>query len=459
MSAAHLDKLRDLFLGEHRSLLDAAAEVIVPDAGVIADRFYDTLLALDETHAFLDNELVDRRLRPSMAGWLTELFAPRSDEDVAAFVARQRLVGNVHARVNIPMHLVNYGMRVIKREFYRRLVVAEADRERLADMLWLTNDLLDQSAELINESYLKDLVENERNAVSLRMNAVSQNLAIECERVRADLFDWLRRVLTLCYQSGGGESCSLQPLVVRSSDFGLWVVHKAELLFPNSEEIARLKEQIERLDRQLRAVLELRGGDDRGRLNVAVAELNEMVTHAAWLLSALVEHTLEMDSGRDPLTRLFSRRYLPTILQRETAFSVRQGARYAVLLCDVDHFKRINDQWGHGGGDRVLRQFAELLAAAVRASDFVFRYGGEEFLVLLSDVDPGRGMEVAEKLRRKVAEHRFVVGDNDEIPVTASIGVAVHDGHPDYHKTLERADAALYEAKREGRNRCVLGTV
>lgn len=127
-----------------------------------------------------------------------------------------------------------------------------------------------------------------------------------------------------------------------------------------------------------------------------------------------------------------------------------------MLLLDIDHFKRVNDQHGHDAGDRVLQSLASVLVNQMRASDFVFRYGGEEFLVVLGEVDVARAESIAEMLRQRVASADILLAANQSIKITVSIGVAAFDGHPDYQRLVERADKALYDAKHGGRNRCVL---
>lgn len=116
--------------------------------------------------------------------------------------------------------------------------------------------------------------------------------------------------------------------------------------------------------------------------------------------------------------------------------------QFCVLMLDIDHFKQVNDQFGHDGGDRVLQSLASVLGNQMRASDFVFRYGGEEFLVVQGEVDVGQA--------------EILLAANPSVKVTLSIGVAAFDGHPDYLRLVERADKALYSAKHDGRNRCVV---
>ncbi|MBD3305533.1 diguanylate cyclase [candidate division KSB3 bacterium] len=450
-------RLVEIYTRSERPVLEKLGEVIRETADSVAATFYAEMLAIQETKPFLDNELVNKRLHRSLAGWLKMLFAPLTEEDVKNHILHQYQIGGVHDRINVPMSLVNHGLRVLKRECSRQVLSSDQiEAKDMPEALMLLNELLDYSAALINESYLKGLVENERNAQSLRMHVSTHSLAIECERLRSVLLDWLRNVLTLLYE---GRAEDLQKLPsIYLSNFGLWVTYKAELLFSDSPEvIAGLKEQIQKIDASLRRAVECCLPKQPKPFTEAVTALNDHVTHTVWLLSSFVDRALEAEDGRDPLTRLFNRRYLPTIMQRTIQISLKHQIPFAILMLDIDHFKRVNDTYGHESGDSILEQFSQILTSNVRANDFVFRHGGEEFLVLLSGVEVNVARHIAEQLRLKIAQQPFKLGGrSQQIQITASIGVASHDGHPDYERLISRADHALYEAKSSGRNRVVI---
>ena len=150
-------------------------------------------------------------------------------------------------------------------------------------------------------------------------------------------------------------------------------------------------------------------------------------------------------SLRDPLTGLANRRFLDIQLEKVFELARRHGQNQSVIMLDIDHFKVYNDTYGHQGGDQLLMKLAEILTAQMRKSDYVFRYGGEEFLVLLPDTELPMACDAAERLRAAVER---------EAGVTISLGVAVyHDGMPDKETLVKEADAALYRAKEGGRNR------
>jgi diguanylate cyclase (GGDEF)-like protein len=150
----------------------------------------------------------------------------------------------------------------------------------------------------------------------------------------------------------------------------------------------------------------------------------------------------------DALTGLPNRRAMEEHLAQRAAHAVRHGQDLVALMVDLDHFKHINTQWGHDGGDIALRRAADCLRGTLRAGDVAARWGGEEFLVLLPDTDQAGGIVLAERLRFAVSQGN---GETPNIPMTASIGLAVFNDDP--AELLRSADAALYEAKSAGRNR------
>jgi diguanylate cyclase (GGDEF)-like protein len=162
----------------------------------------------------------------------------------------------------------------------------------------------------------------------------------------------------------------------------------------------------------------------------------------------------------DPLTGVCNRRRLVEELPLEIERARRTAKPLAVVICDIDHFKRINDGHGHPAGDEVLRAFARLLAGSVRETDWVARYGGEEFVVVLPNADAEGAAGVAGKLRAAV-EALAVAADGATIRLTASFGVAAcrpgRDDEVPVDALIERADQALYRAKQNGRNRVTVG--
>jgi diguanylate cyclase len=163
--------------------------------------------------------------------------------------------------------------------------------------------------------------------------------------------------------------------------------------------------------------------------------------------------------SHDALTGLYNRRFMDATLPREFARSQRDNKQIVIIMLDVDHFKKVNDQYGHPAGDEVLKALAELLKKDARKSDLICRYGGEEFVAVMPDMGADQALARAESWRKQLEEMTIACADV-EIHITLSAGIAVFPGHgsePGY--VIARADEMLYQAKREGRNRVCVDVV
>jgi diguanylate cyclase (GGDEF)-like protein len=167
--------------------------------------------------------------------------------------------------------------------------------------------------------------------------------------------------------------------------------------------------------------------------------------------AAALRQALATQATTDELTGLGNRRKLIEDGGRDVALATRHDHPLSVLLLDLDHFKRVNDTWGHGAGDDVLRAVAGALRDELRRTDLAVRWGGEEFLVLLPMVDLSRAHAVGERLRARVAKLEVPSSDGT-VSVTTSVGVASRQRGDDLMDMVGRADSALYEAKTRGRN-------
>jgi diguanylate cyclase (GGDEF)-like protein len=162
-------------------------------------------------------------------------------------------------------------------------------------------------------------------------------------------------------------------------------------------------------------------------------------------------------ASRDGLTRVFNKRYFLDRLDSEYSYARRHGSSLALLMFDLDHFKKINDTHGHIAGDRVLVDLAKRVTGVIRNEDVFARYGGEEFVILSRNTDLDTVHPLAERVRESVADHEFI-HEGERLAVTVSVGVAAlpHDEVSCADDLVSVADRALYAAKRAGRNRVVL---
>ncbi len=198
------------------------------------------------------------------------------------------------------------------------------------------------------------------------------------------------------------------------------------------------------------------------------AHATDFLAHLGIIASFCVENAVNrarlMRSGfTDALTGWHNRRYLSVRLAEELARARRDGTRLVCLMLDIDHFKRVNDSWGHAAGDAVLRELAQRIESQVRASDVAARYGGEEFVVLLPGTDVASALLLAERIRQSVSTTPIDLPNGETVTITASIGISEVQPAPeaDDLKTIgdsliARADVALYAAKAAGRDRVMV---
>ncbi len=175
-----------------------------------------------------------------------------------------------------------------------------------------------------------------------------------------------------------------------------------------------------------------------------------------WLATDRLQNSLEKIAQTDPLTQLYNRRTFEQYCDVEFSRTSRSGSTFSIIICDLDYFKRINDQYGHQTGDKVLKIFAKTLKMNLRKQDIVARYGGEEFIILLPDTNLRNGTIVAEHLRQTTEETDLLAAINSSLTFTASFGVSNYLPEDDqWAAVLSRADKALYTAKDQGRNRVI----
>jgi diguanylate cyclase (GGDEF)-like protein len=170
------------------------------------------------------------------------------------------------------------------------------------------------------------------------------------------------------------------------------------------------------------------------------------------LRNALLYHAAIESAYIDPLTQVRNRSALVLSLQREYELSRRHGHDLSVVMLDLDHFKRVNDTFGHDQGDAVLKAAAACISDVIRASDMVFRYGGEEFVILLSNTDGCGAAQIAERLRKTLEQLPCATGEPIPVRITASLGLATLRNDETMDQLVKRADGAMYCAKQNGRN-------
>jgi len=164
------------------------------------------------------------------------------------------------------------------------------------------------------------------------------------------------------------------------------------------------------------------------------------------------KETLKEQATHDALTGILNRRAIMDRLDKDLAHAVRLGKPLGLGMVDLDHFKKVNDTYGHQSGDIVLKEFVKRAQSMIRKYDTIGRYGGEEFLVITPDVDIETSKTIFERIRNSIAEQKVQL-EKQKIPVTASLGVAISEKNSTADVLMKAADTALYKAKETGRNR------
>lgn len=262
-----------------------------------------------------------------------------------------------------------------------------------------------------------------------------------------------------------------EPFVVPENKSVMWDAVKSQKqmrIEKYSESVYFVPGQIERYENERAVCIPLLAGNsvvgvlnlnaisDDGMSDEVLAGIQRVADHLALAINnILLYERNEQLVVTDELTRLFNRRYLYQELSKEILRTKRYDEKLSVLMIDLDHFKKVNDTYGHGVGDIVLKTAAEQLSYTLRQTDSACRFGGEEFVVILPGTNGQDTIKFAERLRLGLAAQTIEYETGKTLNVTASIGVTEYKKGDNMDTLLARADSALYEAKEQGRNRCV----
>jgi diguanylate cyclase (GGDEF)-like protein len=209
-------------------------------------------------------------------------------------------------------------------------------------------------------------------------------------------------------------------------------------------ELKKVRDDLKQSNKQLQEV------------NTALQAANQLITVKNQMLKEMMEQ-LEYAAKVDALTGLFNRRYAVEKIEEEVARQQRNQKSFSFLMADIDFFKKVNDTYGHDGGDHVLKAISQMMQQTIREQDWLARWGGEEFLMLLPESDLAEAMLVAERIRQKIEEN-VIDYQKMKIAVTITLGVATYDGTEPVEQIIKKADNALYDGKASGRN-CVVAAV
>lgn len=434
-----------LYTHDNNALLRCYQPLIESITPLCALAFYEVLLTDPATKRFLTSELVETHLKKELQLWLNETLSEKNSEaESIAAINKQRSVGEIHARIDVPMHLVNSAMSIIKKVLFGSISANDsvAVTEK-TDLIILLNQLLDASLSLINESYLEGRVENERSAQEYRSRSSAHEIAIEIERVKGALYGWMTQFMADLLTN------NQRSVDIHHQEFSLWIRHKLGYVSTNDKSVSQIKQTLDKLQTELDE-LNLSGFAHKEQ---SVQKISALTNECGWLLGQIADQNIEASAREDTLTSLIERRFLAPIMQNETHMAMKTKTPYSVMMIDVDNFKSVNDIHGHQAGDSVLSTVGHILKRSLRVTDYAFRYGGEEFLILMPETPAANAVRAAEKLLDKIRNANIKLDNGRHLRVSVSIGIAQFDDHPDFEHVIKHADEKLYEAKHNGKDR------
>ncbi|AOR65947.1 diguanylate cyclase [Pectobacterium wasabiae] len=416
-------------------------------ASDFADKFYSYMLKDQEASLFLSSQQVHDRLHGSMSKWIVDILT-NTGNHLTDLINYQRKIGQIHARIGIPVDLVERGARRLKWQLYEDIAQVADDKALCFDAMRYASISMDIAIEIMNKTYSQSHDLAAKNEESYRLFSILENASMERERQNASLLNWENAFIFSV--ATGTPLSSIQDL--SDSEFGLWFNHKGKSSFSNIQGIRTIATIITETDDYIRnySNTPLLTQQDYAPLLKAV---RSKIYKINMLLGSLFDEVQKLESGKDTLTLLLNRRFLPTILRHEISLTMHSNTPLSIAMIDIDHFKSVNDTYGHTAGDNILKRIAEILYENTRNSDYVFRYGGEEFMIVLIETPKVAAHTIIERLRKKIQDHTIHLQNGESVTMTISAGIAVYSGHPDYECLIKAADDALYQAKANGRNR------
>lgn len=420
---------------------------VVQDSGPhCVDLFYKALFQHQRAAIFLEKETVEVKMRPQLLAWIHSLFSTEAEkaEELSELQCR---VGTVHAQLDIPTDIVVYGMYIIKQALIEGIRAATPNKDDVIAAIIYLNNMMDFAFKFMIKAYDINFRKKVESDEAFRLVSLGHNISYEKETQISTFSSWSTQAFfCLCK----GHAAELPKIA--ESEFGLWLTHKGMSLFKGTHEAVEIQNKVRDLDTKIDLI------QQTGLIpSEFPTELHKAITNLTFLIGRVFRHLEEVENGRDPLTKVFNRRFMDVVIQNEITFALTHDKPFSLVILDIDHFKKINDRFGHLVGDEVLCFVAEIIAANVRANDFIFRYGGEEFLIVLTETTVADAQTCAERIRRALADQSLTLSSNDQVNVTLSGGITSFDGETNIRLLIHQADEALYKAKNNGRN-CIVTT-
>lgn len=410
-----------------------AAEIAVAHAHYLSIEFYRIVRIDPHAEEFLSNEQVERQLKSAMERWIINVLSAQVD-DVERLIQIQHTVAEVHARIGIPVEIVEMGFRVLKKILYPVIFSSDYSAAEKLQVYHFSINSIDIAMEVMTRAFTFSDSSASKEDENYRIFSLLENAEEEKERQIASILSWeIDIIYKVLLDSDLGSSLPLS-----QADFGLWFNHKGRHYFSGIAEVGHISRLIQDFDGIFNQTMRnTRNLNNRSLRVKFLLQIRNTVSQIITLLRELFEEVSRHEVGMDVLTKLLNRRFLPTIFKREIAHANRTGTPLSVLIIDVDKFKEINDTWGHNTGDEILRKVSQAFYDNVRSSDYVFRYGGDEFIIVLTEASENETLRTAERIRSRVEKTKLKAANGEDIALSLSIGAAMFNGHPDYERLIQ----------------------
>ncbi|HCG3111365.1 TPA: diguanylate cyclase [Escherichia coli] len=343
-----------------------AAEIAVAHAHYLSIEFYRIVRIDPHAEEFLSNEQVERQLKSAMERWIINVLSAQVD-DVERLIQIQHTVAEVHARIGIPVEIVEMGFRVLKKILYPVIFSSDYSAAEKLQVYHFSINSIDIAMEVMTRAFTFSDSSASKEDENYRIFSLLENAEEEKERQIASILSWeIDIIYKVLLDSDLGSSLPLS-----QADFGLWFNHKGRHYFSGIAEVGHISRLIQDFDGIFNQTMRnTRNLNNRSLRVKFLLQIRNTVSQIITLLRELFEEVSRHEVGMDVLTKLLNRRFLPTIFKREIAHANRTGTPLSVLIIDVDKFKEINDTWGHNTGDEILRKVSQAFYDNVRSSDY-----------------------------------------------------------------------------------------
>lgn len=414
---------------------------IANDLDTVFEQFYRRMLSNDDfAHFFSSKSQVEELIEKQKAYFILSLSKP-FDELREVYIA----LGQMHYDIKLPFVDFSAAMTILE-EYILGIASRKPDSEKVIEAAFSFFRMI---RGFTAKGYLNRMLATDSADIDLYIENVQRSTEVDTSFATERLL-WLRQLLYAIQieDRAAAPPMQLPPAIMQSIK---------DTIAKDTALMRYIKDTLSRIEIDATNVfyfLEKQSYEEvlslyRELMNIY--KLSLMLTNVITIASS---NTLITTLNRDALTGLLTRSSLSAIIASELAIAATSNYPISLVVCDIDHFKNINDTYGHNCGDEVLKGFATILKKSVRSTDFAFRYGGEEFLLVLRGASEEISANLAEYVRKEIEDTVFTL-EGKPVTVTASFGVATFRSpfSESFGEMFKLADGKLYQSKRDGRNR------